>query len=165
MVQLAPMQEEEYQAYLDYAIAGYAEDKVRAGNWRAEGALERSREEFMRLLPQGLATPDHYLFTIIDIVANTRVGVLWFAVVDWGSGLQAFVYDFEIDEPYRRRGYATRALQALEEKVIALGLPTISLHVFGHNHAARALYEKKGYEITNINMTKTVDAALAGRRD
>ena len=34
------------------------------------------------------------------------------------------------------------------------GLETLALHVFGHNPGARALYEKLGYEITNINMAK-----------
>ena len=31
---------------------------------------------------------------------------------------------------------------------------SISLHVFGHNRVARALYEKLGYETTNVNMTE-----------
>jgi predicted GNAT family acetyltransferase len=35
------------------------------------------------------------------------------------------------------------------------------LHVFGHNQVARALYEKIGYEVTNVLMSKklTHDAA------
>lgn len=64
------------------------------------------------------------------------------------------MYDFLVYEPYRRCGYGWQALQALEQNVRALGLDTIGLHVFGHNHAARALYEKAGYEVTNINMAK-----------
>jgi len=47
-------------------------------------------------------------------------------------------------------------MQALEERVRHLGLSTISLHVFGHNHAARALYEKLGYVTTNVMMSKTL---------
>ncbi len=49
-----------------------------------------------------------------------------------------------------------QAFQALEIKVRELGLHTIALHVFGHNHAARAMYEKLGYITTNVQMLKTV---------
>jgi ribosomal protein S18 acetylase RimI-like enzyme len=45
----------------------------------------------------------------------------------------------------------------LEELARGMGIREVALHVFGHNHAARALYEKAGYEITNINMTRTLD--------
>nr|WP_244923495.1 GNAT family N-acetyltransferase [Peribacillus butanolivorans] len=41
-----------------------------------------------------------------------------------------------------------------EIEIIAkeLGMKKISLHVFGHNKFARGLYEKSGYEITNITI-------------
>jgi ribosomal protein S18 acetylase RimI-like enzyme len=45
---------------------------------------------------------------------------------------------------------------ALEVKARELGLATLSLHVFVFNHEARALYEKLGYAITNINMSKAL---------
>ena len=65
-----------------------------------------------------------------------------------------FIYDLRIYDEYQRRGYARQAMLALETKVRELGLDTISLHVFGHNHAAKALYDQLGYEVTNINMSK-----------
>ncbi len=64
--------------------------------------------------------------------------------------------DLAIFEQHRRRGYASEALRLLEEKVREQGLDTISLHVFGHNHAARELYEKSGYAVTNVNMSKKI---------
>jgi ribosomal protein S18 acetylase RimI-like enzyme len=67
---------------------------------------------------------------------------------------RAFIYDFSIHPPYRRKGYGAQALRAVEVKARALGLESIGLHVFGHNRAAQALYEKLGYEVTNINMSK-----------
>ncbi len=155
MIQLLPMTPAEYQAWLAQAVDDYAYDKVRSGAWQAEDAVERSRVEFQKLLPDGLASKDNYLYSIWsdDAPLDVPVGVLWMAVPPWKPPL-AFVFDFIIFEPYRRRGYATQALLALEDKVRALGLATIGLHVFGHNHAARALYEKAGYEVTDINMAK-----------
>ena len=40
-----------------------------------------------------------------------------------------------------------------------MGLHKMGLHVFGHNLAARALYEKLGYVPVNINMEKQLDGA------
>lgn len=157
MVTLQPMTPAEYEPWLEAETKTYADEKVQAGNWAAAEALDRSAEEHRKLLPQGLATPDNYLYTIVAEVSPGEppraVGVVWLAVPPWKPPL-AFVYDFLIHEPYRRRGLASQALAALDEKVRALGLDTIGLHVFGHNHAARALYEKAGYEVTNVNMAK-----------
>ena len=80
--------------------------------------------------------------------------MLWVAAETRQGKTRAFVYDFAIDEAHRRQGYGEQAFRALEDKVRALGLDSIALHVFGHNHAARALYEKLGYVTTNINMEK-----------
>jgi RimJ/RimL family protein N-acetyltransferase len=159
MVKLQLMTPAEYEAWHVNTVQEYADEKVKAGNWDAAGALERSAEEHRKLLPQGLASPDNYLYTLWAEPAPgaplTAVGMLWLAVPAWKPPL-AFVYDFLIYEPYRRRGYAFEALRALEDNVRALGLDTIGLHVFGHNHAARALYEKAGYEVTNVNMAKKI---------
>jgi RimJ/RimL family protein N-acetyltransferase len=157
MVQLQPMTQAEYETWQETAVKDYADDKVKAGAWDAAGALERSLAEHRQLLPQGLASPNNYLYTIqaqpVPGAPATAVGVLWLAAPDWKPPL-AFVFDFLIYEPYRRRGFAVQALRALEDNVRALGLDTIGLHVFGHNQAARALYEKAGYEVTDINMAK-----------
>ena len=154
MVRLVPMSDIEYQSYLALAVRDYADDKVAAGNWQPADALERSAQEFQRLLPDGVATQDNYLFNIEDQTLAAKVGMIWLARLIQGAHPIAFIYDFRIDEPYRRQGYGEQALRAAEERAKALGFDTIALQVFGHNHAARALYEKMGYEITNINMAK-----------
>ncbi|TSA15423.1 MAG: GNAT family N-acetyltransferase, partial [Betaproteobacteria bacterium] len=46
------------------------------------------------------------------------------------------------------------ALEALETRLSELGARSIGLNVFGYNHAARALYEKMGYQITGMGMVK-----------
>ncbi len=154
MVRLVPMNETEYQAFLDISVSEYADDKVKAGNWQPEEALEKSAQEFRRFLPDGVATKDNYLYRIEDETLATTVGTIWLARIMQGTHPIAFIYDFRIDEPFRRKGYGEQAMRAAEEQAKALGFDTIALHVFGHNHAARALYEKMGYEITNINMAK-----------
>jgi len=157
MIQLLPMTQPEFEPWMAQAIADYADDKVKAGTWEANDAAARSRADFEKLLPAGLASPDNYLYSIWsdDAPLDTPVGVLWVAVPPRKPPL-AFIYDFIIFEPYRRRGYGLQALTVLEDKVRSLGLDKIGLHVFGHNQGAIALYEKAGYEITDINMAKKV---------
>lgn len=154
MARLEPMTESEFQIYRERLIREYAADKVRAEQWSIEDAPSRSEQEIDELLPQGLATRDHYLYSIYAETAAKPVGVLWFAVVHRDSSRSAFIYDFEVDSDWRGKGYGSQALSAVEAQARALGLDRIELHVFGHNPRALKLYEKVGYKITNINMAK-----------
>jgi ribosomal protein S18 acetylase RimI-like enzyme len=164
MTVLAPMGAAFYARWRETAAADYAHDNIAAGRWPAEGALERSRREFDELLPQGLATPDNFLFEIRDAEGGTSVGSIWFAIVERGSDRHAYVYDVAVDPAQRRRGHALRAFEALEARVRALGLARIGLHVFGHNPGAQALYRRLGYGVTGINMVKQLEAQGGDRQ-
>lgn len=157
MTVLSPMRAQVYAAYLESSVAGYAEDNIAAGRWPREGAVERSRASYLELLPQGLATPDNYLYEIMADEGGPAVGVIWFAVETRHGVRTAFVYDLEIEAANRRQGHARRAFLALEPLVAALGLSSIGLHVFGQNRAAQALYSQLGYVVTGINMVKRFD--------
>ncbi len=152
MIHLKLMSEGDFEAYLEVTIPDYAQEHVKGGRWTAEEALAAAQTEFDHLLPDGLATDNHYFYNIFADGETQPVGILWFAV----KKDKAFIYDVVIHDSFRRRGYATQAFLILEDKVRQLGLNTISLHVFGHNHAARALYKKLGYAETNVMISKTL---------
>jgi ribosomal protein S18 acetylase RimI-like enzyme len=156
MIQLVAMTEQDFQDFYERSIRDYADEKTKAGNYQPEEALGRSRREYEELLPDGLASKDQYLYSIVEDVSGQKVGILWVAVNHRGQPA-AFIFDIEIYEAFRRRGYAEQAFLRLEEKMKALGMTKIGLHVFGHNHAAQALYNKLGYEITNIHMAKILN--------
>jgi ribosomal protein S18 acetylase RimI-like enzyme len=150
MPTLLPMSGPEFDLFLERTIPEYAQDKVRAGNWTEDESLERSRKEFTELLPQGLNTKDNFLYTLHD--DNQTVGMIWIKV----DRPSAFIYEVYIEEKFRGRGFGKSIMLLLEEKAREMGLATLKLHVFGSNHVARKLYETVGYEITNINMSKTL---------
>jgi len=154
MITVRKMDDMEFAAFLERSIPEYASEKVRAGNWTPDEAAKRSRQEHAKLLPDGLATPDHYLYTIV--LDGKPVGDIWLAVEPRPEGARGFIYDVFIAEPFRRRGIAGQALRLLEGEAARLSVRTLGLHVFGYNTAARALYEMLGYEITNINMAKAL---------
>jgi ribosomal protein S18 acetylase RimI-like enzyme len=154
MITLTPMTDADFRAYLEFAVSAYAQDKVDAGNWAKAESLERSRQEFQQLLPHGIHTEANFLFILLD-ESMQRVGYLWYSI-DAKKPNSAFIYDFEIYEQFRRQGYATQALKALEVHAKSKHVKRLGLHVFGHNTAARELYKKVGYLETNVNMAKEI---------
>lgn len=155
------MEAGEFAAFVEATVVGYAADKVAAGQWSAAEARALARSELDELLPQGLATPGHHLFTLRDAGSGEAVGRLWIAEQERGGRRIAYVYDVEIAAPHRRRGHAARAFAALEVKARELGLDGIALHVFGHNAGARALYEGLGFRPTNIHLFKDIAPSRA----
>ena len=157
MVLLVPMNDQEFSAYIRSSIENYASEKVKSGNWKQENALNLAKEEFHRLLPDGIRTKDQYLLNIFDEKTENNVGILWVGTSPRGNFLGAFIWDFLIHEKFRRKGYATQALKELEKFLKAMEIKQVSLHVFGHNHEAIALYQKAGYKVTNMNMSRQID--------
>lgn len=47
-------------------------------------------------------------------------------------------------------------MRLLEEHVKSMGINKITLHVFGHNQPAIALYEKMGYKTFSMHMAKEI---------
>jgi ribosomal protein S18 acetylase RimI-like enzyme len=158
LVGLVEMSEAAFREYRVKLSRDYAQDKVRAGVWSAEEAEDRAARELEELLPEGTATKGHFLYAVRDESIQATVGNLWLAVLDSSVGLSVWVYDIVIHEQFRRRGYGAITLGLLEEKARELGAGSVGLHVFGHNDAARALYEKSGYDTTSIVMSKRLDA-------
>ena len=154
MVRLVAMRDSEFEQYMQRDIQTYAEENVKAGYWLPTTALEKSRKVHDALLPDGLATKDHHFFNIQDDERGEVIGTVWLKVDRDPSTQSGFIYELFIEEAFRRKGYATQAMLALQEKAKELGLRALVLHVFAHNRAAIALYAKLGYEIKSLNMTK-----------
>ena len=81
---------------------------------------------------------------------NHNIGVLWVKVKEH----KAFIFDFILDEAFRGKGFGKQALAAMDEKLRAMDVETVALHVFGHNVTAQELYKKTGFEISGIQMRK-----------
>ena len=152
MVRLVPMTESEYETYLEKAIPEYAADRVHAGHWSEEDALDRSRKSYRELLPQGIKTENNYLFRVQLEESGEAIGMVW--LKHEAPRPYGFIYEIMLDETQRGKGYGKQAMLALEEFARGMGLEIISLHVFTHNTVAIRLYEGLGYEVTNQNMVK-----------
>ncbi|MFT3957095.1 MAG: N-acetyltransferase [Piscinibacter sp.] len=154
MITLLPMPEGEFPSFEAECTAAYAHDNIRAGRWPQSSGLARAREEFRRLLPDGLNSPNHFIYSIHDPEQGQTVGFLWFAEFEARGARTGHVYSIHIEPEHRGRGHAKAAIDLIEAQGLARGLINISLHVFSHNAAAQALYRSLGYGITGFNMIK-----------
>jgi ribosomal protein S18 acetylase RimI-like enzyme len=150
-MEVKPMTPEEFSIFMEKSIISYANEKTRSGNWTEGEALDKAEEDYQRLLPQGEKTKNNYLFSLYD--GNACIGSFWIAVRPNHTG---YIYNIEIEEEFRGRGFGKSAMKEIEIKAKELGLNKIELHVFGHNTTARKLYEKIGYEVTNVIMAKSI---------
>jgi ribosomal protein S18 acetylase RimI-like enzyme len=157
MVRLVPMPENDFLLFLEKAIPSYAAENVKAGYWSENDALERSRKEFGELLPEGIKSKGQYLFRVEDAETNEKVGIIWLNARTEIPRPAGFIYDIEMDGAFRGKGYGKQTMLAIEVKARELGLKSIALHVFSHNVVAKSLYEKIGYEVKSMNMTKSLD--------
>jgi GNAT superfamily N-acetyltransferase len=140
-VELRAMTGEEFDAFFEHLVENYAATLVEAGA-APEVAAERSAEQTAELLPSGTDSPGMEFFR--GWVGDTAVGVLWLDV----SHSMVFVYDVEVLESQRRKGYGAALMNAAALWSRDHGHPALGLNVFAHNPTAKALYDKLGYEVT-----------------
>jgi ribosomal protein S18 acetylase RimI-like enzyme len=153
---LAPLTDPELAEYLASAVPDYAREAARSEDLAPDEAQRTAVAAYARLLPDGLRTENQFLFSVREVASGNRVGLLWFARKTQGARTWLWIYDIIVDPAFRGRGYGERVLGLAEEEARARGASSVELHVFGHNAVARRLYERTGYQVTNLTMRKLV---------
>ncbi|MCX5139049.1 MULTISPECIES: GNAT family N-acetyltransferase [unclassified Streptomyces] len=147
-----PMTPEEFAAWEDGAIAAYAESLVTRGASR-ETALRAARASHAGHLPDGLATEGARLHLLVH--EGERAGYVWVARFEMHPGLTVgYVFDVEVDERFRGRGFGRALMLQAERLALAAGDVRLGLHVVTANTPAVRLYESLGYEPTQYNLVK-----------
>ena len=151
---LRPMTDAEYELFYSKLVVEYAAENVKAGEWLEEDSLELSKKASKELLPEARDTSRVMILTAINDSGNA-VGYVWIGLERFGgSNTGAWIYDIEVHEEYRGKGYGRALLRAAEIVTVENGVRSLGLNVFGPNKIARSLYESAGYEITKIQMSK-----------
>jgi GNAT superfamily N-acetyltransferase len=140
-LELRAMTPAEFKGFMAVMVGEYAATLAEAG-LSTEEAQERSREQTGQLIPDGQDSPGMEFFT--GWVGSLPVGRLWLNV----DQPMAFVYDVEVFEDERRKGYGAGLMNAAAAWSRDHGHPAIGLNVFTHNVGARALYDRLGYRVT-----------------
>lgn len=155
-VTLRPMTEAEYPVFLDRLLESYSADIGLARGLPADEARRGATEQLDELLPHGLDSDGQLLFTAVDDTAGP-VGLLWLAIRSANGAQAGWIYDVEVDEAHRGRGYGREIMLLAEQECRRHGLTALRLNVFGPNVTARRLYESLGYEIMAQTMAKRLD--------
>ncbi len=140
-LELRPMTQDEFDVYLAHSVEGYVAELAAAG-MTEESARAQGEEQMAELIPAGLESPGQSFFTAV--VGDTPVGTLWLST----ERPMAFVYDIEVHETQRRKGYGEAMMNAGARWCRDRGHRALGLNVFAHNPNARALYDKLGYQVT-----------------
>ena len=143
------MEEEEFVAWLPLLRADYAEDLVRDYGMSADKAKARSAAEI-----DGHRSAAHSVFVIE--VEREPVGHLWLVERRDDHEPTLVVYDIDVDESHRGRGYGKAAMVFAEDEARRRGLTRIALHVGARNDAARNLYRSLGFEENEVSMSKPI---------
>jgi len=149
-VTLQPMTQTEYDAWHHEAVTTYAQEFVDSKTLDAEAARERAESDFEQLLPEGLSTENHLLWTAHDDA--TVVGTIWIALMPDRKPPHSFVYSLDVDPSQRRRGYGQAIMEAAMQDCRDRGIASMGLNVFGHNDTARRLYDRLGFAVSSTSM-------------
>ncbi|MER5431641.1 GNAT family N-acetyltransferase [Streptomyces sp. NPDC002588] len=142
-----PMTEAEYGSWAERGIVEYAQEWIDRGV-PGDSARAKSRQDYARLLPEGLATRNARISVLEH--EGVPVGDLWLAFVA-GS---AFVYNVETYEEHRGRGHGRSLMLLAEAQTVAAGGEVLGLNVFAGNTPAERLYESLGYVTVGYSMYK-----------
>jgi len=151
-VRLRPMRPDEYPAWVARSKAGYANDIAMHGGLPPDIAERKSETDFANILPEGLQTPGHAFF-VVEADAGS-VGWLWLAEREQYGQRTLFVYEIEIAEGQRGKGYGRATMLLAEDEARTRGLNQMQLNVFGGNEVARGLYRSLRYRENAVLMTK-----------
>ena len=116
-----------------------------------EGIAELEKENFsdgwsLKSLKEEINNPDAFYYAVRDDENNKIVAAAGMIV----SIDTADIMNVSVKEEYRRKGLASILLEALFEEGKKRGVKDFTLEVRENNHAARKLYEKKGFVFEGI---------------
>jgi GNAT superfamily N-acetyltransferase len=144
---LRPIRDEEFAAWLPLLREDYAQELVRDYGISPDQSRGKAAAEIEGHRPAG-----HSVFVIE--VDGEPVGHLWLVERRDAYEPTLIVYDVDVDEPYRGRGYGKAAMIFAEEEARRRGLTRISLRVGVRNEVARNLYRSLGFEENEVAMSK-----------
>ena len=129
-----------------------------------EGIAELERENFsdgwsLNSLKEEINNPDALYFAIRDDENNLIVAAAGMII----SIDTADIMNVSVKEEYRRKGLASNLLDTLLGEGRKKGVKDFTLEVRENNHAARKLYEKKGFAPTGNVYEDEIEMAMTVR--
>jgi ribosomal protein S18 acetylase RimI-like enzyme len=151
---LRPLSNDEFDSWFPRIRDGYANDMAKDAGVEPERAAAMAAAQMDELFPGRAPSPDQLVYVLE--ADGERVGELWVCDRDTPFQHALFIYNIEIDEEHRGKGYGRAAMELAESEARRLGLDRVALNVFGKNEIARNLYRSLGYEENAVSMSKNL---------
>lgn len=155
-ITFAPMTPAQEQVYLPLVRAEYAAELRASGSFDEDRAEAKASASYASLHEDGeiyLAAYD----------GDQWVGVLGYVLKGFDDDPTTepalYVYDLDVLEAYRRRGYGRAILDHAAAIARASGARSVLLTVWEGNDAARRLYEDRGFRYEAHQMRLAVESA------
>jgi ribosomal protein S18 acetylase RimI-like enzyme len=147
----------EFDSLIDSSFSAFLAESVATGRIRPEDVPAEAGRRREEMLPNGLDTTNMLLF--VGEVDGERIGWMWLALPGPPHHAEAaWVYNVEVDESERGKGYGKAMMLAAERELVHRGVTKLGLNVFGSNKSAIGLYERLGYEVISQQMIKPLTA-------
>ena len=151
-MRFAPLTREQSASYLPHSQRGFADDLVRAGALDGDRALRTAVADYASLDDEGTT----YVAGYADVDGTEQ----WVGVIGWAlKGFDTdhaertlYVYDLEVFEPFRRRGFGEGLLSFAAGEAERAGADAVRLTVWEGNDGAKALYRRLGFVDENARM-------------
>lgn len=145
-IMIRRMTDSEFENVYQWSVKHNAKELMDELNMSQQDAIKETIDEVARMLPDGLNTENNHLMTIVELSSEEVAGFIWTLHEEYAGRKQCFVCDFAIYESKRHKGYAQETLNLVERYAAEAGCHECVLFVADRNFAARALYEKCGYQ-------------------
>jgi ribosomal protein S18 acetylase RimI-like enzyme len=153
-VTLRPMTGEEFASWLPKVPARYASHMETHAGLAPEAAKAKAAQDTENLFPNGQPSAEQLVFVVE--AEGERVGELWLSERENDSRRVLWIFNIEVSEEHRGRGFGRAAMKLAEEEAQRRGLSHVALNVFGGNEPARRLYRSLGYSENAVWMSKAV---------
>jgi len=153
MVTLRAMTGAEFPSYRRLFIAEYARDLQDSRGYSAQKATDIATHAIDVSLTEGPDTAANSLWCILPKDdESTVIGYFWLV----RNSDACWVSDFCLLPAWRGRGLGRASLAQMEARLVEQQISEIGLRVAVNNPAAKALYEKSGFQVTGFNMIKSI---------
>ena len=153
-LRLRAVRPDEYAAWRAVEMDEYARDIAENGSTPPAAARVKAERDMEEILPNGLDTPRHFAFVLTH--GERSVGRLWLSEREIDGRRSLFIFDIQVDEVHRGRGFGRAAMQLAEREALVRDIHRIELNVFGGNTVARGLYRSLGYVERSVRMGKDI---------
>lgn len=156
MISIQSLQKDSFESYINKVAVQFAQDFVISGKWPQEGSYELMQRWLSGMLKNGVDTPNHFLYDIVESSSENVVGNVWYCIREVDGMKTTYIVDIRINEMFRRKYFATQTMDLLEKEFSDKQIheATTVFTIFAHNEPAYALFTGLNYKTTGYQMLK-----------